>query len=52
MATVNEIAPDVFRISTYVEPLDLQFNQFLACDDEPLLFEVLREIFGRPTVGG
>jgi flavorubredoxin len=38
MATVTEIAPDVFRISTYVAPFDLQFNQFLVRDDEPLLF--------------
>jgi len=35
---VNEIAPDVYRISTYVPEIDLQFNQFLINDDEPLLF--------------
>jgi flavorubredoxin len=35
---VTEIAPDVFRISTYVPEIDLQFNQFLVKDDEPLLF--------------
>jgi flavorubredoxin len=38
MATVSEIAPDVFRISTFVPDFDLQFNQFLVRDDEPLLF--------------
>lgn len=38
MATVTEIAPDVFRISIYVEPFDLQFNHFLIRDDEPLLY--------------
>ena len=38
MATVSEIAPDVFRISTFVSEFDLQFNQFLVRDDEPLLF--------------
>ncbi|HZC81689.1 MAG TPA: MBL fold metallo-hydrolase, partial [Nitrospiraceae bacterium] len=38
MATVSEIAPDVFRISTFVPEFDLQFNQFLVRDDEPLLF--------------
>lgn len=36
--TVTEIAPDLYRISTYVPEIDLQFNQFLVKDDEPLLF--------------
>lgn len=35
---VDEIAPDLFRISTYIAKFDLQFNQFLVRDDEPLLF--------------
>jgi flavorubredoxin len=35
---ITEIAPDVYRISTYVPELDMQFNQFLVTDDEPLLF--------------
>ena len=35
---VTEIAPDLYRISTYVPEIDLQFNQFLVKDDEPLLF--------------
>jgi flavorubredoxin len=35
---VKEIAPDLYRISTYVPAIDLQFNQFLIRDDEPLLF--------------
>jgi flavorubredoxin len=35
---IAEIAPDVYRISTYVPEIDLQFNQFLIKDDEPLLF--------------
>jgi flavorubredoxin len=38
MASINEIAPDVFRICTYVPEIDLQFNQFLVKDDEPLLY--------------
>ena len=38
MTTVSEIAPDLFRISTFVKEFDLQFNQFLVRDDEPLLF--------------
>jgi flavorubredoxin len=35
---VTEIAPDVFRISTYVPEIGMQFNQFLVRDEEPLLF--------------
>lgn len=38
MATVTEIAPDVYRISTYEAMYKLQFNQFLVNDREPLLF--------------
>ena len=38
MATVTEIAPNVYRISIYAEPFDLQFNHFLVKDEEPLLY--------------
>ena len=38
MTTVDEIAPDVFRISTFFPELNFQFGQFLVRDDEPLLF--------------
>ncbi|CAI4033330.1 hypothetical protein DNFV4_03766 [Nitrospira tepida] len=38
MVQITEIAPDIFRISTFVPDFDLQFNQFLVRDDEPLLF--------------
>jgi len=38
MSTVTEIAPDVYRISTYEPQFQLQFNQFLVKDEEPLLF--------------
>jgi flavorubredoxin len=34
---VDEIAPDLYRISTYHEPYGMQFNQFLLKDDEPVL---------------
>jgi flavorubredoxin len=34
---VDEVAPDVYRISTYYEPYGMQFNQFLLKDDEPVL---------------
>ena len=38
MATVNEIAPDIYRISVFVPEFNLQFNHFFVKDDEPLLF--------------
>ena len=38
MARIDEIAPDVFRLSEYVPQIDLQFNHFLIRDEEPLLF--------------
>ncbi|MGH8156326.1 MAG: hypothetical protein ACREP0_14080 [Rhodanobacteraceae bacterium] len=38
MSDITEIAPDVFRISVYFKPADLQFNEFLVRDDEPLLY--------------
>lgn len=36
--TVTEISDNVFRISTYISNANIQFNQFLVRDDEPLLF--------------
>ena len=49
MATIDEIAPDLFRICTYVPDFDLQFCQFLIRDDEPLLWETgMKQMF--PTV--
>jgi flavorubredoxin len=38
MPAIDEIAPDVFRISAFVEAFDLQFNHFLVKDEEPLLY--------------
>ena len=38
MARTTEIAPDIYRISIYVQWADLQFNHFLVKDEEPLLF--------------
>ena len=38
MSTINEIAPDLFRLSIYVPDIDMQFNHFLVRDEEPLLF--------------
>ncbi|HKJ76143.1 MAG TPA: MBL fold metallo-hydrolase [Gammaproteobacteria bacterium] len=46
MATVTEVAPDLFRIATYIRPFDLQFNQFLVRDEQPLLFHTgMRGLF-------
>lgn len=46
MTRIDEIAPDVFRISLYVPEIDMQFNHFLVRDDEPLLFHTgLRAMF-------
>ena len=46
MPAVTEIAPDVYRICTYFPELDLQFNQFLIKDEEPLLFHTgMRALF-------
>src|SRR5690349_2653524 len=38
MTKIDEIAPDLFRLSVYVPELDMQFNHFLVRDEEPLLF--------------
>ena len=38
MTKVDEIAPDLFRLSIYVPDFDMQFNHFLVRDEEPLLF--------------
>ena len=38
MTQITEVAPDIYRISTFISEADLQFNQFLVLDDEPLLF--------------
>lgn len=46
---IKEIAPDVYRISTFVPEYNLQFNQFLVRDEEPLLYHTgMRALF--PTV--
>src|SRR5262245_11855791 len=46
MTRVDEIAANIFRISTYVPEFNLQFSQFLVRDDEPLLFETgMKQMF-------
>lgn len=52
MPVVTEIAPDVYRISTYFPEIDLQFSQFLVKDDEPLLFHTgMRALFPQVREG-
>lgn len=48
--TIDEIAPDVFRLATYVPevaaPAGFTFNQFLVRGDEPFLFHTgMRALF-------
>ena len=48
--TIDEIAPDVFRLSTWVDqiapPAGFTFNQFLVRADEPFLFHTgMRQLF-------
>jgi len=38
MAQITEVAPDLFRITTFLDQFNLQFSQFLVRDDEPLLY--------------
>jgi flavorubredoxin len=46
MTRIDEIADGIFRISTHVSDFNLQFNQFLIKDDEPLLFETgMKQLF-------
>lgn len=46
MPNVTEVAPDVYRISTFVSEIKLEFNHFLVNDEAPLLFHAgLRHLF-------
>jgi flavorubredoxin len=43
---IDEIAPDLFRLSLYVPQANIQFNQFLVRDAQPLLYHTgLRRMF-------
>jgi flavorubredoxin len=45
-ATVTEIAPDIYRISTLHPGFGIQFNQFLIRDEEPVLVHTgMRRMF-------
>ena len=46
MTNITEIAPETFRISTFIPDFNLQFCQFLVRGDEPLLFHTgMRGLF-------
>ncbi|QYO65615.1 MBL fold metallo-hydrolase [Leptolyngbya sp. 7M] len=46
MLTITEIAPDIFRINTFISEANLGFSQFLVRDEEPLLFHTgMRALF-------
>jgi glyoxylase-like metal-dependent hydrolase (beta-lactamase superfamily II)/ketosteroid isomerase-like protein len=45
-SSVTEIAPDVYRISTFIPAMNLEFNQFLIEDEQPFLFHTgMRSLF-------
>jgi flavorubredoxin len=49
MSQITEIAPEFFKISTFISEFNIQFNQFLVKDEEPLLYHTgMRALF--PTV--
>jgi flavorubredoxin len=49
MSKITEIAPDVFKISIFISEVNMQFNQFLVKDEEPLLYHTgMKGLF--PTV--
>jgi flavorubredoxin len=45
-STITEIAPEIYRISTFHPDFGIQFNQFLIRDDEPFLMHTgLKKMF-------
>jgi flavorubredoxin len=38
MSQITEIEPDIFKITTFISDFNIQFNQFLVRDEEPLLY--------------
>jgi len=49
MSRMTEIAPDTFKIATFIPEINLEFNQFIVRDEEPLLYHTgMKGLF--PTV--
>ena len=38
---ITEVAPDVYRISTFADQYGIQMNQYLVKDDEPFLMHTM-----------
>jgi len=53
MTAINEIAPDLFRLSIYVPDFDMQFNHFLVRDEGPLPLPCVvgRGVPSAPSIG-
>lgn len=52
MASVSEIAPNVYRICELFPEINLQFNHFLVVDEEPLLYHTgMRRMFPQVLEG-
>lgn len=47
--TVTEVAPDIYRLSTFLEDADLLMNQFLVAGPEALLFHTACVPCSRPS---
>lgn len=46
MNNITEISTDIFKITTYIPEVQLQFSQFLVKDEEPLLYHTgMRGLF-------
>ena len=46
MSQITEIAPNIFKITTFISEVNVQFNQFLVRDEEPLLYHTgMRGLF-------
>ncbi len=42
MAQITEVAPDLFRLTTFLAPFNLQFSQFLVRDAHRCCFTPVR----------
>jgi flavorubredoxin len=52
VAEVHEIAPDIYRLSTFVPEANLTFTQFLIKDERPLLFHTGSKALFPETLDG
>lgn len=45
MSHIQEIAPDIYRLSIYAPHLNMQLNHFLIKDEEPMLSTRIQSLF-------